>query len=439
MLNFLTTLRHLARQIAYVGYIFWLERRSKQALDRWQLKKLQRIVNHAYTHVPFHRQRMLNAGFHPQQLQSLADLVKIPSLSKDELRQSDFSQLLAHGYHDHNAFQESTSGSSGNRLYLYHDNDAYDIYTAISYRQYHQMGYRPWHRRSYFRWIPFTQPLVLERLGLLRRYFVPIDAEVQEQYQLLLKAQPHLICGYPSSLLPLVRRIPADDLKRINARMIELNSEHITIEERQLIEQGFGCPVYNEYSSFEAYQMAFECRYQQLHSVSENVIIEIMTNQGLPAKAGEQGEIVVTCLNNQAMPFIRYRTNDLAIASDDVCRCGRAHPIIKSLLGRRDDRIVLKNQKELSPYMLAGLPIEIPEVVEFQIHQQALDKFIVLIIPQPDIDQIAVAEFVRTHFLEVLGDSMIDLEIHFVERIDRGSTGKHRSIIVNPELLLINK
>ncbi|MBA3470379.1 MAG: phenylacetate--CoA ligase family protein [Herpetosiphonaceae bacterium] len=425
--------RHFARQIYLTANLFRLDRLAPAALASWQLQRLQTMVAHAYTQVPFHQRRMQAAGVGPHTIRSLADLAKLPTMTKADV--SAATDLLATGYDETNSLRESTSGSSGQRLQMYHDFDAYDFYTACTYRQYAESGYRPWHRRAYFRWMAFPRRLPTERFGLLRRYFVPISASPEEQLASLLECRPDLICAYPSTLLTMVRTLPASAIASIKPRMIEVNSEHISADERALLEQRFGCPTFNEYSSFELYSMAFECRHRRMHVVAENIILEILNPAGDPAADGETGEIVVTGLHNRAMPFIRYRTGDLAIASSERCPCGRSHPVIKDILGRRDDHILLAGGRSVSPFLLTGIMLALPQVREYQIEQQTLDRVVVSVITRAaGAERQAFADAIKQKIRAIVDDPGIVIEVQFVATIGRGATGKRRNVVVSPDI-----
>ncbi len=113
------------------------------------------------------------------------------------------------------------------------------------------------------------------------------------------------------------------------------SSQTLTERARKSIESAFGSPVFDSYTSRELGGIAYECdAHRGYHVVAEGYIVEILVD-GRPAKAGETGDLVITDLNNYAMPFIRYQIGDLATASDDApCVCGRGAPRIAAVHGR---------------------------------------------------------------------------------------------------------
>ena len=104
-------------------------------------------------------------------------------------------------------------------------------------------------------------------------------------------------------------------------------SEVLTDYHRELIGNVFQCRVYNEYGCGETGTIAHECEFGSMHINAENVIVEIVRD-GEVVNDGEVGDIVVTDLNNFAMPLIRYNLKDIGYIDSEPCPCGRGLPIL---------------------------------------------------------------------------------------------------------------
>lgn len=113
-----------------------------------------------------------------------------------------------------------------------------------------------------------------------------------------------------------------------------LTADFITESQRQLIEEVFGCPAIWEYGCSEVLEIAMECPSRRRHISADRVIVEFLNDQDLPAGPREPGRIVVTDLDNVAMPFIRYPVGDIGSWSDEPCPCGRTLPLLHDLWGR---------------------------------------------------------------------------------------------------------
>ena len=118
------------------------------------------------------------------------------------------------------------------------------------------------------------------------------------------------------------------------------------MEQRQRIEEQLGVKAYNSYGISEMMGpgVAFECPEQNgLHIWEDYFIVEILDPVTLePVPEGELGELVLTTINREAMPLLRYRTRDLTRLLPGTCPCGRTHRRIARLQGRSDDMIILK-------------------------------------------------------------------------------------------------
>src|SRR5258707_764531 len=113
------------------------------------------------------------------------------------------------------------------------------------------------------------------------------------------------------------------------------SSQTLPASSRAVMEDAFGCKVFDKYGAREFSGIAYECEaHEGHHVVAEGYIVETLRD-GQPAKPGEVGEIVITDLNNYCMPFIRYRIGDLAeVLPEATCRCGRGAPRLGAIEGR---------------------------------------------------------------------------------------------------------
>jgi phenylacetate-CoA ligase len=137
-----------------------------------------------------------------------------------------------------------------------------------------------------------------------------------------------------------------DPRKDTKLRVLCIGAEPHSEEQRQRIEEQLGVKAYNSYGISEMMGpgVAFECPEQNgLHIWEDYFIVEIIDPVTLePVPDGELGELVLTTINREAMPLLRYRTRDLTRLLPGICPCGRTHRRIARLQGRSDDMIILK-------------------------------------------------------------------------------------------------
>ena len=190
--------------------------------------------------------------------------------------------------------------------------------------------------------------------------------------------KPRLLLGYAGAVYEWARLLGEHREAITGLRAIIVSAETLYDDWRNVIERCFRVPVYNRYGGRDIHFVAQECpKRQGLHINSENVLVEIVKD-GQPVQPGELGEIVVTRLDNFAMPFIRYRSGDLGVMASASCECGRSLPLLEKVEGRVQDAIVTSDGRIVSGPFFAHMMKDCAEVKEFQIHQLAMDRLLIL-------------------------------------------------------------
>ena len=137
-----------------------------------------------------------------------------------------------------------------------------------------------------------------------------------------------------------------DPVKDTKLRTLIIGAEPHSEEQRRRIEKMLGVKAYNSFGMSEMCGpgVAFECTEQNgLHIWEDYYIVEIVDPETLePVPDGEVGELVLTTINREAMPLLRYRTRDLTRFLPGECKCGRRHRRLDRMKGRSDDMIILK-------------------------------------------------------------------------------------------------
>ena len=156
------------------------------------------------------------------------------------------------------------------------------------------------------------------------------------------------------------------------------------------------------------------------------MIIEFIVN-GRPAEPGEQGELVITNLNEWIHPLVRYKVGDFAAPSSKVCVCGRTLPLISELGGRVHDSIHTPLGRVIHGLFFNHLFDQLPEVAQFRVIQRKLDSLdIEIVVPGASAKraQHSVAKAVR----EKLAEDM-SIVVHVVDSLPAASSGKTRWIV----------
>jgi phenylacetate-CoA ligase len=415
-----------SRQAAGIVEAMRDERRSPDEVRALQERKLRAMVRHAWENSQFYRRKMRQAGLRPEDLRSVADLVRLPPTTKRDLQLADPADVVARGFSAKNTVVEATSGSSGRVLQIRHAPSAYDRYAAFAFRHLWDIGYRPWHRVAYTCYEPLP-PLPWEKIGLGGREQVDLRRSDPRAYvEDLLRIRPDVITAYPSILLLVIRSATPAELSRIRPRAIHLHSELLTEGVRATIRQAFGCDCYDDYSTFEFHHVAYECRQHRYHVAADNVIAEFVRD-GRPVGPGESGEILLTGLTNRAMPLLRYEIGDVGAPSDERCPCGRGFPTMALIEGRVDDHLVLPSGRRLSPRMVNPAFENLPGILEHVLVQEAVDR-VVVHLNVADAHRATAPAQVASALRELFGEP-VQIETRLSSDLERGRTGKLRCIV----------
>ena len=182
-----------------------------------------------------------------------------------------------------------------------------------------------------------------------------------------------------------------------------------------------GLEIRDNYGSTEGF-IAWQCPRGSYHTNAEHMAVEIVDQAGQPVAPGQMGRILITTLENRLMPLIRYEIGDYAIASNEVCGCGRTLLVIGKVIGRGINLFRLPGGVLKSPWPLVGPIKQRPEIRQFQIVQETYDHYIVRYVSDRALDTEAQRP-IRTGFDSTLGiKAAVSFEL--METIPRTAGGK---------------
>jgi phenylacetate-CoA ligase len=204
-------------------------------------------------------------------------------------------------------------------------------------------------------------------------------------------------------------------------------AEVLYAHQKEIISKSFGgIPVADGYGSREGGFISHECPKGSMHVIDQNVIVEYLHGDK-PVGPGEDGEIVVTHLDNWAMPFIRYRTGDVAQFDKERCNCGRNLSTMKKIKGRTTDFIVSPDGRWQHGLSLIYVIRDIPGVAEFKIIQEAVDDIKILL----KIDETLFPEKGKSQIIEGFKKRMggkVNVNVEMVDEIAKEASGKYRYV-----------
>ncbi len=414
--------------------------------DRWQewrTARLNHILTRAARQVPYYRRYWRDRG-------KLGDpgwwlqLKHWPVMSKAEIRERPLD-FLADDCDPNRMFRYHTSGTSGTPLSLYASRGTlrrrYALYEA-RIRQWNGVAIRqrwaimggqmvvPLRRRKPPYWV---HNVGLNQLYMSTFHLVP---ETAADYVAALKrfGTTHMIV-YPSSARVLAAAMLDQDLAPPRLAVVISNAEYLSTANRRLLERAFACPVRNTYGMAEFAAEASECEAGTMHLWPDAGVVEIFRDTiDESGPVGVAGRLIVTGLQNDDMPLIRYDVGDRGRLSEDeaVCACGRNLPVLAALEGRTNDMIVTPDGRHI--FWLNPVFYDV-NVAEAQIEQADRHTLIVRFVSTPDYT-VTDGDRIRNRLRERVGDITIKLEQ--LKSIPRGPNGKFQAVISRVPVLSLS-
>lgn len=410
----------------------WLDR---PALEQLQSQKLQGLLQLAWTHCPWHQARMRAAGLDPRAPLGLSDLSRLPTMDKADARAH--GQAMRWPGVPGGAQAYTTGGSSGEPLRFYFGRRRQASDTAGRMRARQWWGV-PVGAREVYLW---GAPVELDKTDRIKQFrdrllnqlvlnaFEMSPRRMDAYCALIEDYNPLCVYGYASSLALLAAhalergrrlRLPA-------LRVVCTTGEPLYPHQRELIGQAFGVPVANEFGSRDIGFTAHESPAGQMLLMSESHVLEVLDEAGRPVTPGESGEAVVTGLESQAQPFIRYRTGDVVRVGTEACREGRALHVLAEVVGRSTDFLIRPDGTIMHALAAIYVLRAEPGVSAFKLIQHTPIAMQVLVVPGS-----GWSEAGRHRIVEGLGRRMgpdVRVTLECVEAIAPESSGKHRYVV----------
>ena len=383
------------------------EMMSREEIEALQLKRLKVTVEHCMNS-PFYKQRLGECGITAESIKTLDDLRKIPFTTKQDLRDT-YPFGIASVSLDKCVRLHSSSGTTGNPTVILHTQKDLDQWANAVARCLHMVGLRPtdvFQNSSGYGM--FTGGLGFqygaERLGMLT---VPAAAGNTLRQIKFIKdfgtTALHAIPSYATRLFEVMQQEGIDPRKDTKLTTLIIGAEPHSEEQRKKIEEMLGVKAYNSFGMSEMCGpgVAFECKEQNgLHIWEDYYIVEIVDPDTLePVPDGEFGELVLTTINREAMPLLRYRTRDLTRVLPGECPCGRQHKRLDRMRGRSDDMIILKGVN-IFPIQIETILMQFKELgTNYLITLENDDNNDIMIV-EVEVNPIAVDDFAQLTSLQ---------------------------------------
>jgi len=411
---------------------YWSEERLREN----QLARLTALLKYCYENNDFYRSRFDASGFHPEDFRDFADLKKIPVLTKDDIRRAG-DGLFSRNFSRENTMHKRTGGSTGVPVHNYFDYTAAAVKKAATMRHNGWAGLipgarlaavwgdtekkLPWkvrlrnaltERAFYLDTLKFDEPHILTFIGQIRKY------------------RPEVIMGHAHSVYRLAEFCRENKIGDIRFNGIITTAMVLSTAERQVIEAVFESPVFNRYGCEELSIISSECEaHSGMHIFAEGLYVELDgPDQGLPRP------LIITDLENRAMPMIRYEIGDYGILEPGPCSCGRGLPRFREISGRTADFLYSPEGRPIFGIsILDTFVIHIPGLKQVQIIQDKYDHLDFYIVKDGKFSEECPIRVKKT-VAEIFGAGM-RCDISYVDKIPQTERGKYRFSIckINPD------
>jgi phenylacetate-coenzyme A ligase PaaK-like adenylate-forming protein len=404
-------------------------------MRRAQERRLRVIVEHAYAHSPYYRRAFDAAGVAPAEIQTIDDLPRLPIFR----RGAGLSHAGDIAVPDAAAFRPrrvATSGTSGDRLEFLRDRATLSIGYAALWRIWGWHGISFGHRIAEFRAFRDSagnldltavahHPPGSRRLDLNQ---INTDPTFRGQaVKLLAQFRPGIVkAASPVYLVSLATYLLEHPEIRVRPHLVVTGCERLFPEQREIIGRGFGAPVIDFYGNEEFAMFAGDCEHGRMHLAAEMGVVEILRD-GRPAKAGEEGEVVVTSLWNRSFPFVRYAIGDVASMHSDPCACGRGLPTWRLIGGRERDMLATPQGYLYLPNSVVGSPRWRDKIVAIRFYQEVRTDVVAQVVKGPGFVDADVDVLQRE--LEEYMRKQLHISIEFVDSIEKTAGGKYRLVV----------
>jgi len=333
--------------------VYWnkpVETMNREEMTNLQSTRLQETVQRVYRKVPFYRNKMQEQGLLPEDITNLGDIVKLPFISKQDMRGNYpyglFAVPLAEIVRIH-----ASSGTTGKPTVVGYTKRDIGIWSEVMARA---LTYAGASKLSCIQ-VAYGYGLFTGGLGahygaeMIGASVIPASSGNTSRQILLMKDfGTSVLCCTPSYALYIAETIYEMGLspKDLSLKAGIFGAEPWSERMRKEIEDRLHIKALDIYGLSEIIGpgVACECECQDGLHISEDhfypEIVNPLTGEVLPD--GEKGELVLTTISKEGMPMVRYRTRDLTVLNHDVCTCGRTLVRMGKVLGRSDDMLIIR-------------------------------------------------------------------------------------------------
>lgn len=413
------------------------ERLSETAVEVGQRRQLAELLEHATANTPYYER-----VFREARVDKNTPLRALPILTRQQLREH-FSEMTPRRLPAMTLLGATqTSGTTGEPVTVNWTSVQQRMQTAQLLRYLTWAGFRQKHKLASIRYIDPSVPLELGHgnmvpvwdpalIGLVETgpaYFLSINEDPLRQYQWLCGVEPTYLVTYPTNLMHLT------EIARKNGRIPRLKrvvtlSEPLTEDMREEIEAELEVEIYDVYSCKELGCIASQCECGYYHVHAENVIVEVLDDDGELCEHGQEGRVVLTGLHTFATPLIRYEIGDRARVPNLTVECERVKglPSLIDIEGRAIPAFLMPDGTRKNSMQIAAMMRKLADgqVLQFSVTQTAPMAVNVQAVPSDTLDLVGFSQGVTKGIHEFFGSDQVQVTLDYeLLRLPLNEAGK---------------
>ena len=388
-------------------------------------KRFYDIINYCKKNIPYYKQYLKDMI--PKE-DACITLDKLPVVDKQEYMENQ-AMFLSNELSMDNLIWEFTSGSTGQPLKICKSKEERIIQGWMLQTQRRENGLDIGNCIM-IRFHNFVNTFDNESTDILmeptianNQIYFPVlffnNKNVSKLCELLKSYDTAWFYGTPSQIYKICNLLNDVDFPINKITYIELFGEVLFKHQKELIQTIFTCPIRNMYGCHEIWAIAYECSCGNLHILENNVILEILDEEGKGVGYNQEGEIVLTSLIQKSMPFIRYKIGDRGKIKKSECLCGRTSDVLELSAARVADDIVMEDGRRISSIVFLHILMLVNQdrilIKQFQIYQRNFKKFEIFIVPSIENDKKNIESIFKKVLFDVLKENV---ELEFIYRDD---------------------
>jgi len=425
------------------NYLFNIDRQRRfndEELSRYQNKNFKKMVQFAYT-VPLYHHTYKKAGIHPDDIKSIEDIKRLPTVSKYDFKNYYPDGLVSSKIKKSKLIEVTTSGTTGKSLSIYVDmvEIVNGLFGYIRFLREHDINWRKDKLTIIGDFAPHTaetgyifkgiQSQFGKNLFLKNIQWLNTNDPPEKVMEEIDKFKPDFLGGYTGMLGHLALLKEEGFGQDVSPRIIASTGSSLSKSLKELIELTFNAKVFESYGSTESGPIAFQCRYGKYHIMSDYVYLEFLKD-GESVESREAGKVVLTKLFGNGTPIIRYNAmNDIVAPLYEKCNCGLSGVLIDKIYGREDISLYSLDGKILLPSSFGEIfsrilyELKTNKLTDVRVIQHSLTKIEIKVVIDEKLRNVGPSveelfSFLIRNFKEKLGAG-VEIQIKEVDKIDR--------------------